>query len=47
MSNKIVPLYTIIPLQLKLKQIRILAVLPISRMNLFFFIPLVIPSSFS
>lgn len=46
-AEKIVPLYTIIPLQLKLKQIRIHAVLPIPRMNLFFYIPLVIPGIFS
>lgn len=47
MANKIVPLSTIIPLQLKRKQTWILAVLPIPRTNLFFYIPLVIPSSFS
>lgn len=36
MVNKIVPFYTIIPLQLKLKQIRILAVMPVKDESLLF-----------
>lgn len=47
MANKIFPLYTVIPLHLKLKKIRILAELPVPSLNIFFYIPLVIPSSFS